>query len=108
MQSSPWWTPPASVPAGQFTLTFAGEASFTKAIVLLFSNPVNVASATAIRVATAQGQPVNGHWVASANNPRMLVFDTGPGHYTVTVPTAVKNTHGATLDSTHSGPVVVH
>ncbi|HEU0196731.1 MAG TPA: hypothetical protein VFQ88_05895 [Nevskiaceae bacterium] len=100
-----WWMPNAT---SGFALTFAGEAGYTQAIVLLFSQPVDAASVAAIKVATAHGAPVKGRWQTSPDNPAMLVFATASGHYQVTVPASVKDVQGATLGERRSGLVIVH
>lgn len=103
-----WWAPSGTPKADGFRLVYAGEASFTNAIVLLFSKPVQTSAADHIRVIGDHGKTVTGTWSASDKNPRMLIFKTKPGPYTVVVPGAVKDTEGGTLGTGRSGPVYVH
>ncbi|TAM09016.1 MAG: hypothetical protein EPN72_13710 [Nevskiaceae bacterium] len=102
-----WWAQGTTSQQG-FTLSFAGEASFTKAIVLLFSQPVDAASAATIRVVGKNGTPVSGSWTVSSKNPSLLVFEAPAGTYVLTVPTTVKSTQGTALGRTFGGPLTLH
>ncbi|MDN5872939.1 MAG: membrane-bound lytic murein transglycosylase MltF [Sinobacteraceae bacterium] len=102
-----WWETDLIHPSDPFELIYAGDAAFTKAIVLLFSAPVDVASATGIQVVNSAGHTVQGRWRAGSDNPTMLVFETDPGLYTVTVSASVKSEKGHVLSKTRSGPVEV-
>lgn len=102
-----WWTSGSAAQRG-FTLSFAGEASFAKAIVLLFSQPVDAGSASTIRVVGKDGSPLDGNWTVSPKNPNLLVFQVPAGTYVLTVPSSVKSTQGTALGRTFGGPLSIH
>lgn len=100
-----WW--PAAT-AGKLNLVYAGEASFTKAIALLFDGEfATPESANAnIKVKNENGKTVSGRWLV-ASNPRMLLFSADPGLYTVEVGDGLKDKNDRALSAASSGPVFV-
>lgn len=78
-----WW--PQATP-GALNLSFAGEASFGSAIVLLFDGAFDDAASANqhVKVLGSNGKPVQGRWVL-AGNPNMLLFKADPGVYTLKV-----------------------
>ena len=101
-----WW--PAKTD-GKLNLTYAGEASFTKAIVLLFDgNFESPESANQnIKVTTKDGSPVAGQWLVAKGNPQMLLFNVAPGLYKVSVGSGLSDKGGRALGAASSGQVFV-
>lgn len=101
-----WW--PAKT-AGKLNLTYAGEASFTKAIVLLFDGAFDTAQSANdnIKVTTKSGQAVAGQWLVAKGNPQMLLFNVDPGLYKVSVGSGLSDKGGRGLGAASSGMVFV-
>lgn len=101
-----WW--PAKT-AGKLNLTYAGEASFTKAIVLLFDGAFDSAQSADdnIQVTTKSGQAVAGQWLVAKGNPQMLLFNVDPGLYQVSVGGGLTDKGGRGLGAASSGLVFV-
>lgn len=100
-----WWPAKAD---GKLNITYAGEASFTKAIVLLldgtFDSPESANKNVVVK--TKGGAPVKGQWLV-ATNKQMLLFNVAPGLYTVEVGAGLTDKGGRTLAAAASGPVFV-
>lgn len=101
-----WW--PAKAP-GKLNLVYAGEASFTKAIVLLFDGPFdNGDSANQhVKVTTGGGETVKGKWLVATGNPRMLLFNVGPGLYRLDVGSGMTDKDGRAISAASGGLVFV-
>lgn len=100
-----WW--PAGG-AGKLNIAFVGEASFTKAIVLLADGAFeNGSSADANIKVTKNGEKVSTKWLV-ATNKKMLLLNVGPGKYTVTIGAGLKDASGKSVGASGSGPVYVH
>lgn len=100
-----WWPPAQS---GKLNLVYAGGASFTKAIALLFDGEfANPDSANAhIKVRTPSGKAVNGRWQVAAN-PKMLLFSADPGFYTVVVGEGLQDKNERAISASSAGPVFI-
>ncbi|MGQ0701366.1 MAG: hypothetical protein ACT4PZ_24375 [Panacagrimonas sp.] len=100
-----WWPPKAD---GKLNLTYAGEASFTKAIVLLFDGEFDNADSANkhVKVTARDGAPVKGQWLV-ATNKKMLLFNAPPGVYKLKVGEKVTDKSGRTLPTSSSGLVLV-
>lgn len=100
-----WW--PAKS-AGKLNLAYAGEASFTKAIALLFDGAFETPDSANqnVVVKSKNGDVVKGQWLVSANK-QMLLFNVDPGLYTVEVGTGLTDKGGRTIAAASSGPVFV-
>lgn len=102
-----WW--PASKTSGKLNLTYAGEASFTKAIVLLFDGAfANADGANQhVKVTTKSGKPVQGKWLVAKGNPQMLLFNAEPGLYKVEVGEGLTDKGNRALAAASSGLVFI-
>lgn len=100
-----WW--PAKE-AGKLNITYGGEASFTKAIVLLFDGTFDSPDSANQNVVVKNkgGEPVKGQWLV-ATNRQMLLFNVAPGLYTVEVGAGLTDKGGRTISAASSGPVFV-
>jgi hypothetical protein len=100
-----WWSPKVD---DALNLVYAGEASFTPAIVLLFDGAFEDSSLAnkVIRVTDDGGTPVSGQWVV-ATNKRMLLFKASPGHYRVKVGDGLVDSAGRKIAGKQGGPVNV-
>ncbi|MGH8518843.1 MAG: hypothetical protein ACREUE_15435 [Panacagrimonas sp.] len=100
-----WW--PATV-SGKLNLTYAGEASFTGAIALLFDGAFKSAGSANqnIQVIDGNGSPIHGNWLVSTNR-QMLLFGAPPGLYTVSVGAGLVDQGGRSVSSPSEGPVFV-
>lgn len=103
--ASIWW--PAKVDDA-LNLVFAGEASFSPAIVLLFDGTFDdpALANKAIQVTSAGGKAVAGQWVV-ATNKRMLLFKAPPGHYRVKIEGSLVDSAGRKIAAAQGGPVTV-
>lgn len=101
-----WW--PAKV-SGKLNLVYAGEASFTKAIVLLFDGAFdNGDSANQnVRVTTRGGEAVKGKWLVATGNRQMLLFNVGPGLYRLDVGSGMADKDGRAISAASGGLVFV-
>jgi hypothetical protein len=100
-----WWSPKV---ADALNLVYAGEASFSPAIVLLFDGDFEdpALANKVIRVTSDSGAPVPGQWVV-ATNKRMLLFKARPGRYQVKVGGELVDGAGRKIASAQGGPVTV-
>lgn len=106
---SAWWTTVDKQDSSHLNLVYAGEAAFEKAVVLLFSDSVDASTGSHIQVLNREGAAASGHWEVGTQNPRMLVFRTKPGRYTVILSPGVAGAGGGkTLGTALHGPVYVH
>lgn len=101
-----WW--PAAKD-GKLNLTYAGSASFTKAVALIFDGThADGSKATAhIKVTTKDGRPVPGQWLVANGNSRMLLYSVPPGIYRVSVDAGMSDQDDRTVASASSGLVYV-
>ena len=101
-----WW--PAKTD-GKLNLTYAGEASFTKAIVLLFDGNFETPESANqnIKVTAKDGSAVAGQWLVAKGNPQMLLFNVAPGLYKVSVGSGLSDKGGRALGAASSGQVFV-
>lgn len=101
-----WW--PAKQ-AGKLNLTYAGEASFTKAVALLFDGAFETpASANQnIVVKNKAGKKLEGTWFVSPNKQMLLFNVGGPGVYTVEVGAGLTDKGNRSLGAASAGPVYV-
>lgn len=101
-----WW--PAATP-GTLNLTYAGSASFTKAIALVFDGAHADGSKASdhIKVTTQEGQAVSGRWLVAQGNPRMLLYSVPPGVYRVSVDAGMSDKGDRTVATASSGLVYV-
>jgi hypothetical protein len=104
---SAWWPAVAKQDGSKLNLSYAGEAAFEKAVVLLFSDNVDASTGSHIQLLTRDGAAASGHWEVGQQNQRMLVFRTRPGRYTVILAPDVSGS-GKTLGTALHGPVYVH
>lgn len=100
-----WWPAKAS---GRLNLTYAGQASFTGAIALLFdANFENPESANQnIQVKDSGGKTVRGQW-AVATNRQMLLFNAAPGLYSIDVGSGLTDKGGRNISEPSAGLVFV-
>ena len=101
-----WW--PAKT-AGKLNITYAGDASFTKAIVLLFDGAFDSADSANqnVVVKTTKGKVVPGQWLVANANRQMLLFNANPGLYTVEVGGGLTDKGGRALAAAATGPVYI-
>lgn len=101
-----WW--PANT-AGKLNLTYAGDASFTKAIVLLFDGTFDSADSANqnVVVKSAKGESVPGQWLVATANRQMLLFNVDPGLYTVELGGGLTDKGGRALAAAATGPVYI-
>jgi hypothetical protein len=104
----PWWPDSTKMPADQLKLQYAGQVQGERAIALLFSAPLDIASLRQhARVRTEGGEPVAGDWQLG-KNPRLAVFrGVGPGRYTLILQPQIADTKGFMLGQTLTGPVYI-
>jgi hypothetical protein len=105
----PWWPDPATIPANQLKLQYAGQVQNEHAIALLFSSPLNLDTLKQhAEVRTSNGDPVTaGQWEL-AKNPRMAVLrGVKPGRYTVILAPTIADTSGFALGAKLQGPVYI-
>lgn len=102
-----WW--PAKTP-GKLNITYAGEASFTKAIVLMFDGAFDNADSANqnITVKPKKGGQVKGKWLVATGNKQMLLLDVAPGLYTVEVGAGLTDKGNRTIGAASSGAVFIH
>lgn len=102
-----WWPDPASLPANQLKLVYAGQVQGQPAIALLFSDALDLASLQAnARIKDKDGAAVSGTWEVG-KNPKLAIFKgLAPGRYTVVLSPAVTG-GGFMLGRTLQGPVYV-
>ncbi|MDI3259655.1 MAG: hypothetical protein QJR02_08165 [Sinobacteraceae bacterium] len=107
---SAWWPVVDKRSPDRLNLVYAGEAAFEKAVVLLFDQDIGnpTLAGSHIQVLDDRGQPVSGTWESSPSNPRMLIFKTRPGRYTLILSASLADAQGKTLGSELHGPVYVH
>lgn len=106
--SKVWW--PAEN-ANKLSLVYAGQASFKKAIVLLFNGAFfKTDSVNAnLKVTDKNGKSVGGSWELGENNRRMLVFPVAAaGTYKVSVGSGLTDNKGRKISAHLSGPVQIH
>lgn len=101
-----WW--PAKT-AGKLNLTYAGNASFTKAIVLIFDGAFDDGSKANehIKVTTKAGAAVEGQWLVAKGNPQMLLYSVPPGIYKVSVGSGLTDKGNRPVAAESSGLVFV-
>lgn len=101
-----WW--PAKTP-GKLNLTYAGSASFTKAIVLIFDGAFDSPAKANenIQVTTESGKPVQGQWLVAKGNPQMLLYSVEPGVYKVQVGAGLTDKGNRPLSAASAGVVFV-
>lgn len=104
----PWWPDPATLPAGQLKLQYAGQVKGQGAIALLFSAPLRLETLQQhVTVKSANGEAVAAQW-ALGRNPKLAVLDgLAPGRYTVILQPQVTDTQGYMLGTILTGPVYV-
>jgi hypothetical protein len=102
-----WW-PAVGHDGSGLSLTYAGEAAFDQAIVLLFSRNVSADAAGQIRLLDSAGKAVAGSWSVSPKNPQMLICKVPSGRYLVSIPAGFADASGDKLGSGVQGPVYVH
>jgi hypothetical protein len=105
--SKVWW--PAEN-ANKLSLVYAGQASFKKAIVLLFNGAFFKTDSvnSNLKVTDKNGKTVSGHWDLGENNRRMLVFPVAAaGTYKVSVGSGLIDNKGRKLGARLSGPVQI-
>lgn len=102
-----WW--PAKTP-GKLNLAYAGEASFTKAIVLMFDGAFDNADSANqhIKVTPQKGGAVKGKWLLATGNKQMLLLDVAPGLYTVEIGEGLTDKGNRSLGAASSGAVFIH
>lgn len=102
-----WW--PAKT-AGKLNINYAGEASFTKAIVMTFDGAFDNADSANqhIKVTPKQGGKVNGKWLVAEGNKQMLLLNVAPGLYTVEVGEGLADKGNRTVAASATGAVFVH
>lgn len=103
-----WW---GNASEGSLAVSYAGAASFKKAIALLFNGSFESAESVNqnVVVKNSAGKTVTGSWVVSATNKRMLTLDVEKsGTYTVTVKSGLTDQSGKSLANTVSGPVNIY
>lgn len=102
-----WW--PAKAP-GKLNVNFAGEASFTKAIVMVFDGAFDNADSANqnIKVTPKKGGKVNGEWKVANGNKQMLLLNVDPGLYTVEIGAGLTDKGNRTIASAATGAVFVH
>lgn len=92
------------------SVVYAGSASYTRAVVLLFNGSfADSASANShVRVKDARGRALNGSWQINPKNPRMLVFPVAAaGRYEVEVGSGLRDRSGKQLGAAVRGPVLI-
>ncbi len=102
-----WWGTPSDQ---RLSVTYAGSAAYTRAIVLMFNGDFDDASSAAanLGVIDASGKPVSGSWRVGSTNKRMLLFPVSKnGTYTVSVSAALADRNGRSLGASVQGPVQV-
>jgi hypothetical protein len=102
-----WWGPESEA---SLSLIYAGSASYTRAIVLMFNGAFQDAGAAQqhLQVRDASGKAVSGSWQVGASNRRMLLFPVAQtGLYTVSVGGGLADQNGRTLGKAQQGPVRV-
>jgi hypothetical protein len=103
-----WWPAADKQSSDRLNLLYAGEVANEHALALLFSSNVDPAAAgDKIQVLSKSGQRQSGSWEAGSN-PRMLVFRTSPGRYTVILPADLADSSGKSLGMPLNGPIYVH
>lgn len=102
-----WW--PAKE-AGKLNVVYAGEASFTKAIVVMLDGQFDNADSANqnIKVAPKKGGEVKGKWLVANGNKSMLLLDVAPGLYSVEIGTGLTDKGGRSVGTASSGVVFVH
>jgi outer membrane biosynthesis protein TonB len=102
-----WW--PAKA-AGKLNVVYAGEASFTKAIALMFDGQFdNADGANAnIKVTPKKGGEVKGKWMVANGNKSMLLLNVDPGLYNVEIGSGLADKGGRAVSAASSGAVFVH
>jgi hypothetical protein len=91
-------------------VVYAGSASYTRAVVLLFNGPfASAASANSlVKVKDSNGRTLNGSWQVNPKNPRMLVFPVAAaGRYQVEVGAGLADRTGKKLSTPVQGPVII-
>jgi hypothetical protein len=106
--SKVWWP---TENAGKLSLVYAGQASFKKAIVLLFNGaffkPDSVNAN--LKVTDKNGKAISGRWELGENNRRMVVFPVAAaGTYKVSVGAGLTDNKGRKLGARLGGPVQIH
>lgn len=101
-----WW--PAKTD-GKLNITYAGSASFTKAIALIFDGAHADGSKAnqSIKVTTKSGTAVEGQWLVAKGNPQMLLYSVPPGIYRVSVGADMSDKGDRTVPAASSGLVYV-
>jgi hypothetical protein len=102
-----WWPKTDQQSSTHLNLVYAGEAAFDDAAVVMFSSPVDPSAGGHIQVLDSHGRAVKGSW-ERGGNPRMLLFKTKPGRYTLVLSSDLADTSGKTLGTGLHGPVYVH
>lgn len=105
---TPWW--PKTRSPSNVNLVYAGDAEFSRSIVLLFDSSFeNTDSANAnIKVMDSKGKTIKGKWLANLKNKKMLLFKVpSGGRYVVVVDGALAGASGKTVGSTVQGPVFI-
>lgn len=100
-----WW--PAKT-AGKLNLTYAGQASFSAAIALLFDGDFETPESANqnIQVKDSKGRAVHGRWVV-ASNRQMLLFKAVPGLYSIEVGSGLADKGGRGISAPSAGLVFV-
>lgn len=100
-----WW--PAKE-TGKLSLLYAGEASFTKAIALLFDGTFETPESANqnIVVKDKKGNVIGGTWFISPNK-QMLLYKVDPGVYSVEIAAGLTDKGSRALNAPSSGPVYV-
>ena len=102
-----WWPKTDQQSSSHLNLVYAGEAAFEDAAVVMFSSPVDASAGSHIQVLDRHGHEVKGGW-ERGGNPRMLLFKTKPGRYTLVLAADLPDSSGKTLGTALHGPVYVH
>ncbi len=102
-----WWPAKSD---GKLNVVYAGEANFTKAIVILLDGQFDNADSAEqnIKVKPKKGGSVNGKWMVAKGNPSMLLLNVDPGLYTVEVGSGLTDKGGRAIGAASSGAVFVH
>lgn len=103
-----WW--PAEK-ADQLSLIYAGQASYKKAVVLMFNGAFfqTDTAAANVKVTNKAGKAVSGTWEVGANNRRMLVLPVdSAGVYKVSIGADLTDSKGRKLGSKIGGPVSIN
>ena len=105
----PWWPDPATIPANQLKLQYAGQVQNEQAIALLFSAPLNLDSLkqnAEVRDSTGDPMP-DAQWELAKNQRMAVLRGVKPGRYTVILGATVADANGYLLGAALQGPVYI-